>query len=149
MAAGLTIAAERLTDFQTAFAVEVGKWMTLDDARGVIHSDGEIDACDFTLDAARALRNAGPWGQAFPEPLFDGCFDVVERRVLGERHLKLKVRCAPGAPPVEAIAFRHFDHDDAPEAAVGSRIEMAYRLDVNEYQNTERLQLVVELIRQK
>jgi single-stranded-DNA-specific exonuclease len=149
MAAGLTVAADRFDDFRIAFAMEVGKWMTLDDARGVIHSDGEIDACDFTLDAARALRNAGPWGQAFPEPLFDGCFDVMERRVLGERHLKLKVRCASGVPPVEAIAFRHFDHDDAPEAAVGSRIEMAYRLDVNEYQNTERLQLVVELIRQK
>ena len=148
MAAGLSVAADRFEDFCTAFAVEVGKWMTLDDARGVIQSDGEIDAGDFSLDAARALRNAGPWGQAFPEPLFDGCFEVVERRVLGERHLKLKVRCAPGTQPVEAIAFRHFDHEDAPDVAVGSRIEMAYRLDVNEYQNVERLQLIVELLRQ-
>jgi single-stranded-DNA-specific exonuclease len=147
MAAGLSLSADRLEEFRAAFAAEVGKWMTLDDARGVIHSDGELNASEFSLDAARALRSAGPWGQAFPEPLFDGQFHVVERRVLGERHLKLKVRAQADAPVVEAIAFRHFDHEDAPDAAIGSRIEMAYRLDVNEYQNVERLQLVVDHLR--
>jgi len=147
MAAGLTIAADRLADFQAAFDAEVSKWMSLDDARGVLASDGELAQEDFTLDAARALRFAGPWGQAFPEPLFDGRFDVVERRVLGERHLKLKVRAHVGAQTLEAIAFRHFDHEDAPDVQASNGVELAYRLDVNEYAGTERLQLIVEHLR--
>ena len=144
MAAGLSIAADRFADFQTAFADEVSRCMTIEDARGVLHSDGELSAEDLTLEAAHALRAAGPWGQAFPEPLFDGCFEVVERRILSERHLKLKVRLQADSPPLDAIAFRHFDHEDAPDIAPSTRVELAYRLNVNEYAGTERLQLIVE-----
>lgn len=146
MAAGLSIQAHRLDDFAAAFDAEVSRWMTLDDARGVVHSDGEVPSDAFTLDAARALRAGGPWGQAFPEPLFDGRFTVLETRVLGERHLKLKVRAGDG-PVCDAIAFRYFDADDAEPVSAAQQVEMAYRLDVNEYNGTERLQLVVEYLR--
>jgi len=146
MAAGLTLPAARLAEFCDAFDAEVSRWMTLDDTTGVVHSDGELSAGELTLDIAHLLRQSGPWGQAFPEPLFDGCFDVRHIRVLGERHLKLEVRHDDGAI-CEAIAFRHFDYDDAPTVAANSRVELAYRLDVNQYNGSERLQLVVEHLR--
>jgi single-stranded-DNA-specific exonuclease len=146
MAAGLTLAASRLAEFQSAFDEEVRRWMTLDDATGVVLSDGELDGHEICLDVARLLRESGPWGQAFPEPLFDGSFEVRAVRVLGERHLKLNIAHSTGVL-CEAIAFRHFDHDDAPIVKENARVELAYRLDVNRYNGTERVQLVVEHLR--
>jgi single-stranded-DNA-specific exonuclease len=146
MAAGLTLAASRLTEFQTAFDEEVRRWMSLDEATGIVLSDGELDGHEICLDVARLLRESGPWGQAFPEPLFDGLFEVRAVRVLGERHLKLNIAHATGVL-CEAIAFRHFDHEDAPIVKENARVELAYRLDVNRYNGTDRVQLVVEHLR--
>jgi single-stranded-DNA-specific exonuclease len=143
MAAGLTLPAAGLEEFRAAFDDEVHRWMSIDDTTGIIYSDGALTRSELTLEIARLLRDAGPWGQAFPEPLFDGCFGVRTARVLGERHLKLEVQDGDG-PGCEAIAFRHFDHDDAPEVRPNSRVQLAYRLDVNQWNGTERLQLVVE-----
>jgi len=143
MAAGLTLPAMRLAEFSAAFDEEVSRWMTRDDATGIVHSDGELAGEELSLDIAYLLRESGPWGQAFPEPTFDGQFTVLAVRVLGERHLKMQVE-QPGGAGYEAIAFRHFDHDDALQIVPGNRIELAYRLDVNRYNGTERLQLVVE-----
>lgn len=142
MAAGLSIQLKNLEAFQKAFDEEVGRWMDIDDAVGIVHSDGELNANDFTMDTARLLRESGPWGQNFPEPMFDGEFRVVESRILGERHLKLRVQV--GAETCEALAFRYFDHDDAEPINVNDRVQLAYRLDINEYQGNERLQLIVE-----
>lgn len=146
MAAGLTLPAAGLEQFRVAFDEEVRRWMSLADAAGVVHSDGPLPGEHRTIDIARLLRDAGPWGQAFPEPLFDGCFDVRSIRVLSERHLRLEVQDGEGRG-CEAIAFRHFDHDDAPDVKPNSRVELAYRLDVNQWNGTERLQLVVEHLR--
>lgn len=146
MAAGLTLAADRLAEFQRAFDEEVCRWMTRDDATGVVLSDGELESKEICLEVARLLRESGPWGQAFPEPLFDGCFEVRAVRVLSERHLKLNV-AHPSGQICEAIAFRHFDHDDAPIVKENDRVELAYRLDVNRYNGTERVQMVVEHLR--
>ena len=148
MAAGLTLPAATLSTFQAEFDAEVRRWMSVDDTIGIVHSDGSLQHDELTLDIARLLQQAGPWGQAFPEPLFDGCFEVRNVRILGERHLKLEVRSTDGGPTsCEAIAFRHFDHDDAPHVQPDSRVELAYRLDVNRYNGSERLQLVVEYLR--
>lgn len=146
MAAGLTLPAAGLEQFRVAFDEEVRRWMSLADAAGVVQSDGPLPGEHRTIDVARLLRDAGPWGQAFPEPLFDGCFSVRSIRVLSERHLRLEVHDGEGHG-CEAIAFRHFDHDDAPEVRPNSRVELAYRLDVNQWNGTERLQLVVEHLR--
>lgn len=146
MAAGLTLPAAGLERFRSEFDSEVRRWMSVEDTIGVVHSDGSLRQDELTIDVARLLQQAGPWGQSFPEPLFDGCFEVRNVRVLGERHLKLEVRSADG-PCCEAIAFRHFDHDDAPEVQPDSRVELAYRLDVNRFNGSERLQLVVEYLR--
>jgi single-stranded-DNA-specific exonuclease len=149
MAAGLTLPAAGLEKFRSEFDAEVRRWMSVEDTMGVVHSDGSLRQEELTIDVARLLQQAGPWGQAFPEPLFDGCFEVRNVRVLGERHLKLEVRSADGSGSAscEAIAFRHFDHDDAPEVQPDSRVELAYRLDVNRFNGSERLQLVVEYLR--
>lgn len=149
MAAGLTLPAATLETFRAEFDAEVRRWMSVEDTIGVVHSDGVLGQEELTLEVARLLQQAGPWGQAFPEPLFDGCFEVRNVRILGERHLKLQV-CADGqggAASCEAIAFRHFDHDDAPHVQPDCRVELAYRLDVNRYNGSERLQLVVEYLR--
>lgn len=144
MAAGLSIGADKLEAFRAAFDEEVKRWMTHDDAVGVVLSDGELEPREFKLEVARQLRESGPWGQSFPEPLFDGQFRVVDARVLGERHLKLKVEV--GSEAVEAIAFRHFDHDDAPQVRSGDSVRLAYRLDVNEFRGDEKLQMIVEYL---
>jgi single-stranded-DNA-specific exonuclease len=151
MAAGLTLPAATLETFRAEFDAEVRRWMNVDDTIGVVHSDGVLQQDELTLDIARLLQQAGPWGQSFPEPMFDGCFEVRNVRILGERHLKLEVRAdghaGLGTGSCEAIAFRHFDHDDAPQVRPDSRVELAYRLDVNRFNGSERLQLVVEYLR--
>ena len=151
MAAGLTLPAATLERFRAEFDAEVRRWMSVEDTIGVVHSDGSLHHEELTLDVARLLQQSGPWGQSFPEPLFDGCFEVRNVRILGERHLKLEVRAdghsALGGASCEAIAFRHFDHDDAPHVQADSRVELAYRLDVNRFNGSERLQLVVEYLR--
>ncbi|HEX2584545.1 MAG TPA: single-stranded-DNA-specific exonuclease RecJ [Steroidobacteraceae bacterium] len=145
MAAGLSIQIQNLESFKQAFDEEVNRWMTHDDAVGIVHSDGELSSGEFTMEMARLLRESGPWGQNFPEPMFDGEFRVTESRVLAERHLKLKVQIGENA--CEALAFRYFDHDDAEPVNANDKVHLAYRLDVNEYQGNERLQLIVEQLR--
>jgi single-stranded-DNA-specific exonuclease len=146
MAAGLTLRAAALEDFRAAFDAEVRRWMTLEDAVGIVHSDGALSGRERTLDVVRLLQSAGPWGQAFPEPVFDDCFQVRATRVIGERHLKLDLQDGDGGL-CEAIAFRHFDDEDAPDVQPQARVELAYRLDVNQYNGLEKVQLVVEYLR--
>jgi single-stranded-DNA-specific exonuclease len=146
MAAGLTLRAAALEEFRAAFDAEVRRWMTVDDAVGVVHSDGALSGRERTIDVVRLLQSAGPWGQAFPEPVFDDCFQVRATRIIGERHLKLDLQDGDGGL-CEAIAFRHFDDADAPEVQPDARVELAYRLDVNQYNGLEKVQLVVEYLR--
>ena len=141
MAAGLAIRRADLDLFRGAFDAQLRRTLQASDLEEVLWSDGELAPADLALDLARALRAAGPWGQAFPEPLFDGEFDVLSRRVVGEHHLKMKLRAGPGAAPLDAIAFRRTDDDWPPGA---TRIHAAYRLDVNEWQGAQSAQLVVE-----
>jgi len=99
----------------------------------------------MTLEAAQVLRSAGPWGQEFPEPLFDGKFILRDSRVLADKHLKMVL--SPESEPgklIDAIAF-NVDEDAWP-AVDASRIELVFRLDVNEYRNSLNLQLLVERI---
>jgi single-stranded-DNA-specific exonuclease len=143
MAAGLSLPRAHLESFQVAFDEVVRERVDEDALRGVIYSDGELACADFSLETAERLRNAGPWGQGFPEPLFDGLFEVRSRRVVGERHLKLAVVPEGGEPVLDAIAFNQADDE---YGAVGARVRLVYRLDVNEFRGTRTVQLVVEHI---
>lgn len=141
MAAGLSLPLASLQAFKQAFADEVARHLSEDDLHGVLHSDGELSATELDMPLAEALRNAGPWGQGFPEPLFDGRFEVLEQRIVGEKHLKLRVRPLIGKRSIDAIAFNQAQHSDLPS---GAQVHLAYRLDVNEFRGVRAAQLMVE-----
>jgi single-stranded-DNA-specific exonuclease len=141
MAAGLTLPEDNYPAFAAAFDAEVSRHLVREDLGGIIHSDGELEAQQLSLDVARLLRDASPWGQGFPAPLFDGDFEVIGQRVVGERHLKLTLQPAGGRRQIDAIAF---NTPALPAACTG--VHLAYRLDVNAYRGIESAQLVVEYI---
>lgn len=143
MAAGMTLDASRLDEFQQAFAVEVGRWVDNDTLAGDLHTDGALGPGELVLETALALREGGPWGAAFPEPSFDGTFGVIDARIVGGRHLKLRLREETGEP-IDAIAFRYSDDPAAPPVQPGESLEMVYRVTADEYAGRRRLQLVSE-----
>jgi len=151
MAAGMSLAEEALDRFRTAFAEEIAARADVESLRGVIHSDGELTGTELCVDTARVLRGAGPWGQGFPEPVFDGEFGVLDARIVGDRHLKLSVReggAAPCGPLIDAIAFGYIGSAaEDPQLRAGMRAQLAYRLEVNEYRGLGRLQLNCQHLR--
>ncbi|HEY0634826.1 MAG TPA: single-stranded-DNA-specific exonuclease RecJ [Gammaproteobacteria bacterium] len=144
MAAGMTLRRSDFEHFHDAFDAEVRRHLSAEDLRGVVLSDGELLAEEIDLTLAEMLRQAVPWGQGFPEPLFDGEFEVAQQRVVGERHLKLKLRWPGSRRLIDAIAF-HADLDNWPEQV--QRVQTAYRLDVNEFRGERSVQLIVEHLR--
>jgi single-stranded-DNA-specific exonuclease len=143
MAAGMTLKADDLPLFERAFGEEVARWVDDDTLAGHLHSDGELQPGEFNVATAAALREGGPWGSAFPEPSFDGRFGVTDTRIVGERHLKLRVRADSGEL-VDAIAFRYCDDPDAAPVHAGDVVELVYRLGVDDYSRIHKLQLVTE-----
>ncbi len=141
MAAGLTLRLDRLDDFRAAFERAVDETVDCDELENTLLTDGELTATELTLQNATLLRYAAPWGQAFPEPIFDGEFSAREQRVVGERHLRLRVEPTAGGPIVTAIAF-----NQAASLATGQAgtMRLAYRLGVNAWRGVESLELVVE-----
>jgi single-stranded-DNA-specific exonuclease len=140
MAAGLTIASDRYDEFQRLAGEALDELYPDADSSGAIVSDGLLPGDALSLAFARELRAAGPWGSAFPEPLWSGDFDVVEQRTVGENHLKMRVRPSSGGNTIDAIAFNQAG------PALRGIVRLAYRLDVNEYRGAETAQLVVEQI---
>ncbi len=170
MAAGLTLKREHFSVFSTAFDEEVRRLLGDEALRGIVLSDGELAPTDISMELAEALRNGGPWGQAFAEPVFDGQFQIVNQRVVGEKHLKMSLRPlqngAGCAPVFDAIAF-NVQACSALQAASGilplatlaepfagalpcaaeaTSVHIAYKLDVNEYKGQRSVQLIVEHI---
>ena len=141
MAAGLTLPAEHFEIFAKAFDDQVRRELGEDDLTGRLLSDGVLAVDEFHLPLARELRNAGPWGQHFPEPLFHGLFQVVQQRLLKERHLKLLVRTECGSLQLDAIAF-NVDTELWPNPNL-RWVELAYKLDINEFRGQESVQLLV------
>ena len=144
MAAGLTIAAERIAEFAALFASEVARRADPESVSGVLYTDGELAPGELTIDTATVLRDGGPWGSAFPEPCFDGRFQVLETRIVGTTHLKLLVRPARDARPIDAIAFGWLARAGRRQPRPHSEVDLVYRLDVNEYQGLRRPQLLIE-----
>lgn len=143
MAAGLTLERARLDEFARAFDEEVAHWTEGRAGAETIETDGELSVAEIALDTAEALRAGGPWGQAFPEPSFDGVFSVRSARVIGERHVKMWVEPESSGRSFDAVVFNHFA-----EGAIGALpeglVQLVYRLDVNAYQGERRLQLLVD-----
>lgn len=138
IAAGLSLRQENYPAFCLAFATEVERIVSPEQLENIVASDGELQPEEFTLDAAVELSQAGPWGQGFPEPCFDGLFNVVNQRLVGEHHMKLRLQPLAGENSVEAIAFNH--DQLLPQ---NCPVHLVYRLDVNEYQGLRSAQLIV------
>jgi single-stranded-DNA-specific exonuclease len=145
MAAGLSLRREQFAEFERAFDAVVRAQLQPEQLTAVLWSDGELPPAQMTLATADQLRDGGPWGQHFPEPLFDGEFLLVQQRLVGGRHLKM-VLAHPEAPQqvIDAIAFS-IDPRAWPNTDV-RRVRIAYRLDINEWRGTETVQLLVEYL---
>jgi single-stranded-DNA-specific exonuclease len=141
MAAGLTLPRAQFVAFASAFDQVVRMQMNAADLEGVVWTDGALAAGEMRLDLAQALRDGGPWGQAFPEPVFADVFEVSERRVVGDQHLRWQLTHRDGGrfqaihfnPPAELL-----------QGPVPAQLQAAYRLDVNHWQGRDQLQLCVE-----
>lgn len=142
MAAGLSLEEERFEEFQRHFGELVTEWLDPALLQGEILSDGELGPQEMTLEMAQMLRDAGPWGQMFPEPLFDGRFRLLQQRLVGERHLKVMVEPIGGGPLLDGIAF-NVDTTAWPDNGV-REVTLAYRLDINEFRGNRSLQLIIE-----
>ncbi|WP_282498163.1 single-stranded-DNA-specific exonuclease RecJ [Pantoea stewartii] len=142
MAAGLSLEEARYEEFRQRFAELVGDWLAGEALQGVMWSDGALQPAEFSLETAEMLRDAGPWGQAFPEPAFDGKFRLLQQRLVGERHLKVMVEPLGGGPLIDGIAF-NVDTTLWPDSSV-REVELAYRLDINEYRDNRSVQLIIE-----
>ena len=142
MAAGLSLPLENLETFKQAFDDSVRRMISADDLTGKVFSDGELDSAELDLPFARLLRNAGPWGQGFPEPVFDGEFELLEQRIVGEKHLKMVLTVPRSNRLMDGIAFNvdlaHWPNKKA------RRVHLAYKLDVNEFRGVENPQLMIE-----
>ena len=140
MAAGLNLEEKALPRFAELASRKLGELYPDADFSGAILTDGDLPPDSLNLEFARVLRHAGPWGAGFPEPLFSGPFRIDEQRTVGENHLKLRVRHAAGGEAIDAIAFNQAG------GAHRGLVQLAFRLDVNEYRGFESAQLIVEQI---
>ncbi len=137
MAAGLSLPLARFAEFAALFDAEARKGLSKGDLEQQVVSDGELGG-KFNLTTARKIAEAAPWGQGFPEPVFDGEFEIIDQRILGGRHLKL--RLLKDDELIDAIAFNH-------NRLIEERMKrMAYRIDINEYRGLEKVQLIIEAV---
>lgn len=141
MAAGLTIPADKLPEFEHAFREIAEKTIADELLTSVIYSDGELSANDLSMELAEVLQQAGPWGQAFPEPVFHGNFRLLQQRLLGEKHLKIVLQASDGKL-LDAIWF-NCDYKAWPNPNV-QWVELAYQLDINEFRDQQNLQLMIK-----
>ena len=141
MAAGLSLKMHDYPPFALAFDEMVSKRLASVDLEQKILSDGELAEQEMTIEIADLLQNSATWGQEFPEPLFDGVFDVIQSRIVGQRHLKLVLRKPVGDLVIDAIAF----FVDRPEHWLGLRqIKAVYKLDINEFRGNRTVQFIVQ-----
>ena len=141
MAAGLSLKMHDYPPFALAFDEMVRKRLANVDLELKIYSDGELSENDISIEFAALLQNAGTWGQEFPEPVFDGIFDVIQSRVVGQRHLKLVLRKPDTEQLIDAIAF-YVDH---PEQWLGMRsCRIVYKLDINEFRGNRSVQFILQ-----
>lgn len=142
MAAGLSIASEDYAQFAAAFNVEVQRQLNAERLQGEVLSDGGLTGEDLSLALAEVLQYAGPWGQAFPEPLFDDEFIVIEQCIVGEKHLRLCLQHNDSKKVVTAIKF-NVDLHEWPNHRC-QYVHAAYHLVVNEYNGNRSVQLLIE-----
>ncbi|MBQ0536344.1 single-stranded-DNA-specific exonuclease RecJ [Providencia huaxiensis] len=144
MAAGLTLEVDKFDAFKHHFELLMGELIQPEQLAGVIWSDGELSRNEFCLETAELIRESGPWGQSFPEPVFDGEFQLLQQRLVGERHLKLMLEPVNGGPMLDAIMF-NIDVRRWPDNSI-KKAKIAFKLDINEFRGQKNVQLMIEHI---
>lgn len=143
MAAGMSIKMHDYPVFALAFDEVVARHLDKVDLEQKVFSDGKLTENDITIEFTQQLSDAGTWGQEFPEPVFDGVFDVIQVRIVGQQHLKFVLRFPMGDLLIDAICF----FVDKPENWLGTRsIKAAYKLDINEFRGSRSVQLMLQYI---
>ena len=143
MAAGLTIKESQYSNFSNIFNKYANQYISSDRLEDEYLTDGELSDEDFTVPLAQAILDAGRWGQSFPEPTFAGQFKILDKRVVGENHLKLKLQSRDNSATLDAIAFNMTDTNWPPET---QQIVSTYRLGINDFQGNSQVQLFLEHI---
>ena len=141
MAAGMSIPKEKFEEFSAVFDQIIEELVTPDQLEAILLSDGELNENELSLDIAELLFRAGPWGQGFPEPIFDGVFNVNDHRIVGKHHLKLNLTPSGGQHKIDAIAFnieKHQWREDSRE------VRIAYQLSINEFRGMRSAQLIIQ-----
>ena len=138
MAAGLSLKQADFNRFSAAFDQEVIKTLGESNLEKLVTTDGALNE-EISIETARLLELAAPWGQGLPEPEFDDDFEVLEQKILGGRHLKLLLQPTKGLP-VDAICFNH------PSLLESRHIHCAYRIEINRFRGREKAQLVISLV---
>ena len=142
MAAGLSIDPEVLAEFQQALEDQVAQTVSDSELQAQLITDGNLSADQITMQTAQQLREAGPWGQMFPEPCFEGVFVAKQQRIVGDKHLKLVL--APDTSPQQTIDAIYFNVDLEEWPSENGLVRCVYRLDINEYRGRESLQLMIQ-----
>jgi len=140
MAAGLSIAVNNFDTFQQLFNQYAGQWIAKEDLQGTLLSDGELALSELTLSFAELLRESGPWGQNFAEPMFDDEFTLIQQRIVGEKHLKVVLQ--KNNQVFDGIAF-NIDTTQWPNHNI-KQVHVAYKLDINEFRGKQTLQFLIE-----
>jgi single-stranded-DNA-specific exonuclease len=144
MAAGLSLKLSDYSDFQQEFDQVCRELLSPEQLDQVIYSDGELSAQDYNLETAGLIKYSGPWGQGFPEPVFDGEFILVNQRIVGSNHLKLNLMIEQSQACIDAIAF-NVDLNLWPDNSC-QKIHCAYQLDINEFRGVRSVQLLIKHI---
>jgi single-stranded-DNA-specific exonuclease len=143
MAAGMTLLRDDLDAFSEAFDRAVRDTLRAEDLEAAITTDGPLNSEELLLDTATLLKRGGPWGQHFPEPLFDGNFRVVSQRIVGENHLKLVLQPEDGGAIIDGIAFN--TGPEVPDyTRTGARV--VYKPDANTFRGRTNLQLLIDYL---
>lgn len=143
MAAGLTIKESNFKRFASCFTETLKQHISLDEMQHEYLTDGELTSNDLSMQLAQLIQAAGPWGQHFPEPAFEGLFKIMDKRIVGEKHLKLRLQIDGNNRIFDAIAFNTTDEDWPLNT---TEIRSTYRLGVNEFRGNSQVQLLIEYI---
>ena len=141
MAAGLSLKHRDYPRFAAAFDAVARELIEPERLQAVLYTDGELPPGTASLTLARELRHAGPWGQAFPEPLFDNLFDCASWKVMGQRHLRLQLRDPRDGALHDAVMFNAYDGQPPPP-----RLRAVYELGINDWQGRETARLLLRHI---
>ena len=139
MAAGLSISPENFLQFKEAFVEAISKHLNGQKPALDLLTDGELDASEMTLKNAQLLCDSAPWGQGFEEPIFYGDFEILDQKVVGEKHLKCTLKLINASDIFEGISFFQ-------KKLKTKQVRVAYKLNVNFFRGNESLQLMIESI---